>query len=312
MGAIEGLGRSLGLGSGWLRAWRWLLVAALVVAAMVAGAQARGGVKADGLIAFTRIPAAGSGQVYVVKADGSGLKRLSGARVGAKGVWTGYASWSPDGRRIAFGEATTTGVALVTANADGTGMRLLASTRGDLSLLTVAWSPDGKRLAFDLTCTAPTDKVCKGRPLTGGIYLVGADGRGLHRLGGVNDWFPNWSPDGKRLLFERMERRNGVHFSLYVIGADGRGLRRLSSVSAEIASAGHWGRWSPDGTRIAAVERLAACHEARRKRSERAEQFRCPVAQRLPGRCALVSGRTRARLRHHPLGFGANHGRQSR
>ena len=70
----------------------------------------------------------------------------------------------------------------------------------------------------------------------------------------MNDWFPNWSPDGKRLLFERMERRNGVHFSLYVIGADGRGLRRLSSVSAEIASAGHWGRWSPDGTRIAAVE----------------------------------------------------------
>ena len=50
----------------------------------------------DGLIAFTRAEGSKQGQLYLVRPDGSGLRRITHRRHGAGG-----ASWSPDGRPAA-------------------------------------------------------------------------------------------------------------------------------------------------------------------------------------------------------------------
>jgi polyisoprenoid-binding protein YceI len=78
------------------------------------------------------------------------------------------------------------------------------------------------------------------------LYRIGADGRGLRRLG-HDDAFqmqPTWSPDGRRIAFARAEDDpNAPPPSVTVIAADGSGRKELTL--------GGMPDWSPDGRRIA-------------------------------------------------------------
>ena len=76
------------------------------------------------------------------------------------------------------------------------------------------------------------------------IGLVGIDGRGLRplRTGVVPSYEPEWSPDGRWLLF-----RGGRSDDLYLIRPDGSGRRQLTRDGAHEQAAA----WSPDGARIA-------------------------------------------------------------
>jgi Tol biopolymer transport system component len=68
------------------------------------------------------------------------------------------------------------------------------------------------------------------------IYLADADGTISGRL--TRGEQPSWSPDGRRLVFQR-------DWDVWAIDADGSNERRLA--------AGTWPVWSPDGARIAFV-----------------------------------------------------------
>jgi polyisoprenoid-binding protein YceI len=81
------------------------------------------------------------------------------------------------------------------------------------------------------------------------LYTVGADGRGLRRVGSDDaiELEPTWSPDGRRIAYTRAEPySNAPPASVQVIRADGSGRKALNPGQLSVQP-----DWSPDGRRIA-------------------------------------------------------------
>ena len=80
---------------------------------------------------------------------------------------------------------------------------------------------------------------------------MNADGsrkRNLTRDRAIDDDYPTWSPDGRRIAFLRV-RAAAARYQLYVVNADGSGLRNLTRIPAPAYSASQL-VWSPDGRTI--------------------------------------------------------------
>jgi TolB protein len=82
-----------------------------------------------------------------------------------------------------------------------------------------------------------------------GVYLVNADGSGLHRLAHQfpDSAAPRWSPDGKRLLLLTV---SASAQSLYVINPDG-GSRQILATGHPPGPVPGFATWSPNGQEIA-------------------------------------------------------------
>ncbi|MBM3750500.1 MAG: hypothetical protein FJW21_04875 [Acidimicrobiia bacterium] len=163
--------------------------------------------------------------LFVLKADGTGLRQLTNTPVAE-----GYPAWSPDGTQIAFESHTVDGnFDVYVMQADGSNVRRLTDhPRRDVG---PAWSLDGARIAF------MSDR--DGKEFN--LYWMRADGTELERLtDGETDWFPQFSPDGTRIAFHRW---NDVH----VMDLVTRGIQGLTTAPDN----GMYPTWSPDGTRLA-------------------------------------------------------------
>ena len=189
---------------------------------------AAGSAQANWKIAF----GSGPGPLYVMNADGSGQRWLTLTA-------SGTSSWSPDGRRVAFGSVRGGNGEVYVMNADGSRQRNL--TRKPRNDFAPAWSPDGRRIAF-----------LSNRDGNAEVYVMNADGsrqRNLTRNPASDSAFA-WSPDGRRIAF--MSRRDG-NWEVYVMTADGSGQRRLTRGNAWASAP----VWSPDGRKIAFTTRRA-------------------------------------------------------
>ena len=143
-------------------------------------------------------------QLYVVNADGSGLRNLG--RIAGPALFASQLVWSPDGRTIYFGRYLI--------STDGSGARKLPY----IPLIAV-WSPDGRQIAF-------VGNRATGLPGPGArfkddseIYVMNADGSGTRRLthNVGYDGEPAWSPDGRKIAFQSKTAVRGV-----VRGSKGR------------------------------------------------------------------------------------------
>jgi Ca2+-binding RTX toxin-like protein len=78
------------------------------------------------------------------------------------------------------------------------------------------------------------------------LVVTNIDGTGTHYItdGGHNDQFPAWSPDGKRIAFERVDAGE-----LFIVNVDGTGLTQVTHDGTAFTE--YDADWSPDGTRIA-------------------------------------------------------------
>jgi Tol biopolymer transport system component len=172
------------------------------------------------------------GNVYVVNADGSGLHVLRGCNC------VEFA-WSPDGTRLALVDAGA-GRDLLrlghgwldTYGVDG---GLEHSTEIPIWFSSPTWSPDGATISFS-ELHASADE----------LYMVGADGSGLHRLDTLppsDDGIVSWTPTGDALLFS-----DPLGWVYTVDPTAGR--RRLVHFSGCSQSQCGGPVWSPNRTRI--------------------------------------------------------------
>src|SRR5262245_12758365 len=155
-------------------------------------------------------------------------------------------AWSPDGTRIAFmsfrndprslvfGPPPVPGsTELYVTNVDGTGqVRLTNSPGNEGGPIAIdlddndgesipSWSPDGTKIAF-----------ASNRDGNWEIYVVNADGSGLHRLtnNSATDLRPRWSPDGTKIAFQT--NRDGNQ-EIYSMNPDGSAQTNLTNNPAD-------------------------------------------------------------------------------
>ena len=174
-------------------------------------------------------------RIGVVRTDGSGRRLLPTA-----GKDAGNPAWSPNGKRIVFDVARTRAahavrdLYVVAASGSGHARRIARDAANP------SWSVAGL-LAFERSSNAIPPEVQR-------IWVSTSSGthaRAVSRGAGSRRDFsrdPDFSPDGKRLVYYSLAR-----FRLVVVGTDGRGTRALAAATnAAINPA-----WSPDGRRLA-------------------------------------------------------------
>jgi Tol biopolymer transport system component len=154
---------------------------------------------------------------------------------------------------IAF-SARVHGISQVfTVRPDGTGLRQV--THGPLPAGEngLSWSPDGRGLLFTVFEGGGGDKIFKSRADGSGVTLISPPCTG-DCLGDDN---PVYSPDGKKIAFERafgpIVNNNASVVAIFTMNADGSDLTQLTQTSTPTSTEDHQPRWSPDGTKIAFV-----------------------------------------------------------
>ena len=191
--------------------------------------------KPTGTIAFVRSNACGHQKVWLMNADGSYQRAITPPTMNV-----GYATISPDGRRVAFGRqfASPGWVQndIYVINVNGTGLRRLTTTKGNEEALT--WSPDGRRIAY-----ASSYMTTFNPPQRSDIWVMNADGSGKHRLTRTAplESSPSRSPDGKRIAYARGS-------GIWLMTAHGHLRHPITSPSVGFD---YFPAWTPDGSRIA-------------------------------------------------------------
>ena len=199
-----------------------------------------------------------NGYLWVVRANGSGLRRVARAsfsdaapswsrrgeiafdRDGS--IWVvklasgaqrnlgagGQPSWSPDGRRIVF-SAVPTGANddLYMMKSNGRGRHRLTKT-STVNETQPQWSPDGRWIAYSAKK---------------GVYVMRSDGRSP-RLAATKGWQPNWAPGSGKIVYSlQTPQWDGLVFTV-----DRAGLHRKQLLHPHL-DAGP--QWSPDGSHLA-------------------------------------------------------------
>jgi TolB protein len=162
-------------------------------------------------------------------------------------------AWSPDGTRLVFERAfgpilddeAAGGLELITSNADGSGERtILRSLPLGKEPHDAQWSPDGTRIAVNVL-------NIKAKPRNGSaIYVLNADGSDFRQITPprLNAGNPDWSPDGKRIVFNSSYEGQAA-VEIYTVRSDGNGLKRVRNEPKDSIS--FQPVWSPNGKRIA-------------------------------------------------------------
>jgi len=190
-------------------------------------------------------------QIHLMNLDGTEQQLLVSVPGGAA-----FPSFSQSGNELCFhGQTAPRDIYIV--NVHGTGLTNLTTPdrlpgqpglNGDN--IRCDWSAKGNAIAF----TSSRDGNQE-------IYVIDADGTGLHRMttAGGSDANPAFSPKGDMIAFE--SNRDGTP-EIYVMNADGTGIQeRLTHFSAEpIPSNVSVSKptWSPSGDRIAFHRRVGA------------------------------------------------------
>jgi TolB protein len=198
-----------------------------------------------------------SGQygIFAMNSDTTGLKLLAADEM----AQLRFASWSPDGKKIAFFTARARDAnilqeyrmpnqyLLYVMDATGGNQKRLL----DFPVLDFAWAPDSRRLLFISAHESPDRNSpevlsATNNPLAS-VYVLDLQTGGKTRLAGSGrNCSASWSPDGTRLAVSFGDAENG---GIYLMSADGQHSSHLTDASTIDCRP----KWSPDGKSVAYV-----------------------------------------------------------
>ncbi len=160
------------------------------------------------LVVAAAPPPLTASQIFTVGLDSGEMTQLSST----EGV-ASTPEFSPDGRRIVFGERSHGKGGLFTMSAAGADLRRLTSRRGDGA---PSFSPSGDRIVFTRHAAGATR-----------VFSIRADGSRPTQLtsGPFADRGPVFSPDGRSIVFSRTGGNRNP--DLYVMRANGAGAHLL-------------------------------------------------------------------------------------
>jgi Tol biopolymer transport system component len=194
------------------------------------------------------------GDIYVARANGTGLRRVTGDSAADR-----VPRWSPDGKWIAFFSNRGGGLQLWKIRPDGSDLQQLTGEPAGAA----AWSPDGSRIAVGtfgdrthildpnqpwaeqtpVTLPVPDSSLAGFRPdswspdgqwlvgdiryLDDGIVLYSRQSQTYERLTDFGQW-PVWLPDSRRALF--VSGRSGF----YVVDRESKAVRQIYTVTRDV------------------------------------------------------------------------------
>lgn len=249
-----------------------ILIASLAAALAAAPAALAAFPGKNGLIAFQKSKGGLLKDIYVMQPNGSHQRDITRTPK----VSETEPSFAPNGRRIVYVWQTADyrHAGLGVMNADGSRKRRIVSGSPDEAVMSPSWTADGKSIVYTrFQGTTPPSHVYVvsasggtqrqltfgdevedfnpvASPVTGLIaylsyppgsqaieLLVGLNGASAGQAGEheANDW----SPDGKRFIFER-------DHDIYASASDGSGLVKLAGLPAVDETP----VWSPDGRKF--------------------------------------------------------------
>jgi hypothetical protein len=142
-------------------------------------------------VVFSRYEADGDGDIWIMKADGSGQKRLT-----TNATDDDWAGFSADGSRIVFTSDRHGNYEIYSMNLNGGDVKRLTNSPGFDWL--PAWSPNNDRIAFSSDRRTGYDEIWTMKP----------DGSGLARETTTAETFdldPEWAADGLSIAFTRWD-----------------------------------------------------------------------------------------------------------
>ena len=184
-------------------------------------------------------------KLWLVESDGKNktfLSELSGENIGFL--------LQPSGNRILYTSNESGNYDIWVMNSDGSGKKQLTFTRENENEM--AWSQDGNRIVYvSKSFIDKSDYSTYGSSLfnySQTIWVMDVDGgnkRQLTEADGNRDSLPQWSPNGTKIAFHRMDR--GSAANIIIMNSDGSNLTILTGNETSDVSP----QWSPKGDKIA-------------------------------------------------------------
>lgn len=162
-------------------------------------------------IAFASVRDSVYWELYVMRADGTDLQRLTWWE-DASDLWP---TWSPDGTRLAFASKRDGNWEIYAMDRDGSNLTRLTDHPADDT--SPAWSPDGSRIAFESTREGYAEVFV--------MPAAGGEAVNVSSLPWATDLGPTWSPDGGRIAF--YSDRDG-EWDIFAMASDGSDVVKLT------------------------------------------------------------------------------------